>query len=168
MAQKEIGDYRTGIINGTYIFFSFRGKFAQHFRMTPFSLYYDNDEKALYASVTMYAYETAKDRHLVCDFDDPNFVGPDNVWKGFTTGEIRLSISVSGLAAGSASYILGTVNNQKLGNEFIDNPNRLTFISSIEDENKIVEVIKSEYPDLIKNDIKKIIYVKGKIINIIV
>ncbi len=39
--------------------------------------------------------------------------------------------------------------------------------SSIEDEEKIVEMINDEYPDLIKSDIKKIIFVKGKIINII-
>lgn len=40
--------------------------------------------------------------------------------------------------------------------------------SNIEDENQIIGMIKSEYPDLIKNDIKKVIYIKGKIINIIV
>ncbi len=40
--------------------------------------------------------------------------------------------------------------------------------SSIEDENQIIEMIKSSYPDLIKSDIKKVIYIKGKIINIIV
>lgn len=40
--------------------------------------------------------------------------------------------------------------------------------SSIEDENILVEMIKSEYPDMIKGDIKKIIYIKGKIINIII
>ena len=40
--------------------------------------------------------------------------------------------------------------------------------SSIEDESQIIEMIKLEYPDLIKNDIKKVIYVKDKIINIIV
>ncbi len=39
--------------------------------------------------------------------------------------------------------------------------------SSIEDENIIIDMIKQEYPDMIKNDIKKVIYVKGKIINII-
>ena len=39
--------------------------------------------------------------------------------------------------------------------------------SSIEDENEIIEIIKKQYPDLIRNDIKKVIYVKGKIINII-
>lgn len=40
--------------------------------------------------------------------------------------------------------------------------------SSIEDENVIVEMIKSEYPDMIKRNIKKVIYIKGKIINIII
>lgn len=40
--------------------------------------------------------------------------------------------------------------------------------SSIEDENVIIDMIKSEYPDMIKSDIKKVIYIKGKIINIIV
>ena len=39
--------------------------------------------------------------------------------------------------------------------------------SDIEDENEIIKIIKNEYPDLIKDEIKKIIYVKGKIINII-
>lgn len=39
--------------------------------------------------------------------------------------------------------------------------------SSIEDENEIIEMIKTQYPDLIRNDIKKVIYIKGKIINII-
>lgn len=39
--------------------------------------------------------------------------------------------------------------------------------SSIEDENKIIKMIKTQYPDLIRNDIKKVIYIKGKIINII-
>ena len=39
--------------------------------------------------------------------------------------------------------------------------------SNIEDENEIIEMIRSEYPELIKNNIKKVIYVKGKIINII-
>ena len=39
--------------------------------------------------------------------------------------------------------------------------------SNIEDENEILKMIKSEYPELIRNDIKKIIYIKGKIINII-
>lgn len=40
--------------------------------------------------------------------------------------------------------------------------------SSIEDENIIIELIKSEYPDMIKDEIKKVIYIKGKIINIII
>lgn len=40
--------------------------------------------------------------------------------------------------------------------------------SSIEDENIIIDMIKSQYPDMIKSDIKKVIYIKGKIINIIV
>ena len=39
--------------------------------------------------------------------------------------------------------------------------------SSIEDENEVIEMIKTQYPDLIRNDIKKVIYIKGKIINII-
>ncbi len=39
--------------------------------------------------------------------------------------------------------------------------------SNIEDENEIIKIIRSEYSDLIKNDIKKVIYIKGKIINII-
>ena len=39
--------------------------------------------------------------------------------------------------------------------------------SSIEDENVIIDMIMKEYPDLINSDIKKVIYVKGKIINIV-
>lgn len=40
--------------------------------------------------------------------------------------------------------------------------------SSIEDASIIVEKIKIEYPNMIKGDIKKVIYVKDKIINIII
>ena len=40
--------------------------------------------------------------------------------------------------------------------------------SNIEDEKTIVGMIKSVYPDMINGDIKKIIYIKGKIINIII
>ena len=40
--------------------------------------------------------------------------------------------------------------------------------SSIEDENIVIELIKSKYPNMIQGDIKKVIYVKGKIINIII
>ena len=40
--------------------------------------------------------------------------------------------------------------------------------SSIEDENIIIEKIREEYPDLINSEIKKVIYIKGKIINIII
>ena len=39
--------------------------------------------------------------------------------------------------------------------------------SSIDDENIIIDMIKTKYPKLISSDIKKIIYIKGKIINII-
>ena len=44
----------------------------------------------------------------------------------------------------------------------------ITIDLSIEDENIIVDLIKKEYPEMITGDIKKIIYVKGKIINIII
>lgn len=40
--------------------------------------------------------------------------------------------------------------------------------ATIDDENKIIEIIKKEHPNLITNDIKKVIYIKGKIINIII
>ena len=40
--------------------------------------------------------------------------------------------------------------------------------SNIEDENEIIAMIKSKYPDMITSEIKKVIYIKGKIINIIV
>lgn len=39
--------------------------------------------------------------------------------------------------------------------------------SDIDNENVIIDMIKSEYPDLIEGEIKKVIYKKGKIINII-
>ena len=39
--------------------------------------------------------------------------------------------------------------------------------SSIDDEIIIIDMIKTKYPKLISSDIKKIIYIKGKIINII-
>ncbi|MBQ9318017.1 MAG: leucine--tRNA ligase [Bacilli bacterium] len=44
----------------------------------------------------------------------------------------------------------------------------ITITKDIDDENIIIEMIKVEYPHLITNDIKKVIYIPGKIINIII
>ena len=39
---------------------------------------------------------------------------------------------------------------------------------NIDDYNEIINIIKNEYPNIITGDIKKVIYIKGKIINIII
>ena len=44
----------------------------------------------------------------------------------------------------------------------------ITITKDIADENIIIEMIKTEYPHLITSDIKKVIYIKDKIINIII
>ncbi len=71
-----------------------------------FSVCYDNEEKALYTMHTQHG------RMKIADLDDPTAM--DNIWNGFTTGEVVMSISCGAVTSGSVQYIIKSV----YGNNF--------------------------------------------------
>lgn len=87
--------------SGTHIKHSFRGLPENGLRTI--RLYYDDGERALYAS-SAWDYRDPE-KTLVADFDDETAF-PDIQWKGFTTGEVNISVSASGFSAVSADVLL--------------------------------------------------------------
>ncbi len=61
---------------------------------------YDAQENALYANP-----DRDNDTNLVCDFDDEAFFG-SNLWGGFVSGKVKLSIHGTGIASTGDVYVL--------------------------------------------------------------
>ncbi len=63
-------------------------------------LQYDYEENALYSNPEVYG-----DPTLVCDFDDEKFFGA-NLWGGFTSGKVKMSIHGTGIASKGDIYVI--------------------------------------------------------------
>ena len=82
---------------GSSISTSFHGKVGEN-RYVPSYFYYSAEEKAIYGNS---CYSWAPERYdKLFDFDNPYLVG-SNVFKGFTTNEVYLSIELDAVASGS-------------------------------------------------------------------
>lgn len=111
---------------GYPIWHSFRGQTNASFgykniKDMTFQLYYDYEEKAVYSSVNWTSGEKFQMKNLVCDLDDTYFFS--NLWDGFTTGEVKLSISVQGVSAERAKYIIKNINGQSFSSEIVSDVN---------------------------------------------
>lgn len=83
-------------------------------RYTPYTFSYDYAENALYF------YQPDGDRfYKIVDFDDVQSVGAGNTWSGFTSGKVRLSITVDELTTAQVSYMILGAFNQSMGGEVI-------------------------------------------------
>lgn len=90
--------------------YGFQKDGSAHERLKSFKIYYDNQEKALFAvSGTQYG-------TLVCDFDDPRF--SSSLWGGFTTGEAILSIRLGNIG-NSGKLIVYSVGDYDLTSEYL-------------------------------------------------
>ena len=69
------------------------------------TMYFDYDEKALYADRE--AYTGAK--QLITDLDDPVCIG-DNPWEGFTTGQVKMTIFASNYQSANCNFTICTIN----------------------------------------------------------
>lgn len=82
-------------------------------------LAFDFENSRVYSQTT--ALYPNEDSALVIDLDEPLFYG-DNLWKGFTTGEVMLTLTVEGLVTPSFNFFItevegNTVLNPTVGNE---------------------------------------------------
>ncbi len=81
-------------------------------------LYYDNAEKAVYASYGS-DYRTPG-KTIVADLDDPT-IYPSNPWAGFEGKEVEITISAGGHTSATANILLMNVAGYNLANqEFVD------------------------------------------------
>lgn len=72
---------------------------------THLTMYYDYNEKAFYADRESYSGAN----QLIVDLDDPLLFG-DNIWKGFTTGEVRLTVFATNYQSASCNFTISTIN----------------------------------------------------------
>ncbi len=95
---------------GFLMSYGFQKSGSEHKREDSFKLYYDNQNKALFAiSGTQYC-------SLICDFDDPRF--SSILWDGFTTGEAVVSIRMGNIS-NSAKLIVYSVGTYDFTSEYL-------------------------------------------------
>lgn len=72
---------------------------------THLKLYFDYNEKAFYVDREVYS---GGAKRIIVDLDDPEIFG-EALWSGFTTGEVKMSISASDYQAPSCNFMISTV-----------------------------------------------------------
>ncbi len=71
---------------------------------TSLTLYFDYDQKALYADRETYS----GSKQMIVDLDNVEFFG-DNLWTGFTTGQVKMSVFASNYQAGTCNFTISTI-----------------------------------------------------------
>ena len=72
---------------------------------THLTLYFDYAEKALYADRETYTHA----KQLLVDLDDASYFGTD-LWEGFTTGQVKLSVFASNYQSSTCNFSISTIN----------------------------------------------------------
>lgn len=107
--------------------------------------YFDYEEKALYVSPSSDKISGG----LVMDFDDPNYIADTLLWDGFTTGEVKMNISLEKLQKTPASVLVLNVNGNDLGGEVFPDREGPVFsfdFGAYEKENLPKGVVGKNYP----------------------
>lgn len=116
--------YTTDSRFGTPLWQAFRtkedGEWHSDMQYPTLKIYYDYEEKAVYGGGWCEASAKKGETALIADFDDPEAF-PGNLWNGFTSGKVNISVSASGLSAASANYVILNVAGIDLSQkEFVD------------------------------------------------
>ncbi len=78
-------------------------------------LFFDTNRNALWANpVTPARYP----RPIFENFDNPNLVGLENLWYGFTTGEVYLTMRVGSMATQEASFMILSIDGQSMETDY--------------------------------------------------
>lgn len=116
--------YTTYPIFGTPLWQAFRTKKDDEWRSDiaypTLKFYYDYAEKAIYGGGWCSDAASKSTTAMIADFDDPKAF-PGNLWEGFTSGKVKISISASGLSSATANYVVLNVAGVDLSqDEFVD------------------------------------------------
>ncbi len=116
LAGWEMGSVLTAYNTGCPVNYSFTG---ESIAGTEFlTLYYDYAENAVYVdNIKREGYEYG---NQVIDLDSLECFSENTLFKGFSTGEVYLSVSAQYLQGESARLLIGEVNGVSLGEEWID------------------------------------------------
>ncbi len=110
--KEELKVTRDGFnISGGYLLsYGFQQAGSRHERGESVRIYYDNDEKALFAvSGTQWG-------TLICDFDDPRFSAQP--WEGFSSEEAIVEIRLGGIS-NTAEVIVYSIGEYDLTGEYL-------------------------------------------------
>ncbi len=78
-------------------------------------LFFDTNRTALWANpVTPVRYP----RPIFENFDNPDLVGLENLWYGFTTGEVYLTMRVGSLATQEASFMILSIDGMSVDSDY--------------------------------------------------
>lgn len=113
VAGLENGALATRYDLGTSAMMSFAGN--RVIGSETLKLYYDNDEKAVYAE----SLRRPTVDGLVNDFDSAELQGETSVWNGFTTGEVTMTITMTSFNHSKGAYLITSIDGQRLGNESV-------------------------------------------------
>ncbi len=91
---------------GTVVNVTFDGR--QALSQALVKVYFDYAEKQLWVE-----YAGNGSKVMVLDYDDPTIVGENNIWNGFTTGEVTMSVSYDNLK-GEGGVIVNSIAGQDL------------------------------------------------------
>ena len=97
---------------GTHLEHSFYGRSTNFFRIQ-----LDYKERQVWGDSP--CFNRYGEKVLVIDLDDPEQVGTQNVWEGFTTGEVYLEIAYP-MLSGNGTMVITEIAGQKLNGEYIE------------------------------------------------
>ncbi len=121
---------------GTHLEHSFYGRSTNFFRIQ-----LDYDERQVWGDSP--CFNRYGEKVLVIDLDDKEQVGSQNVWNGFTTGEVYLEIAYP-MLSGNGTIVITEVAGQKIKGEYVDDKTAPAIHLSTD------EVYGDELPDGIK------------------
>lgn len=101
---------------------SFYGKFGEpenNYPSTSVKLYFDYEEGKLYAENATVKYQ-GYGKLCVADLNDESYVGVGNAWKGFSTGEVKISFKMSSIAKQAHMMILNVDGQAMAGKSTTD------------------------------------------------
>ncbi len=108
---------------------------------TQLTLYFDYEEKAIYADRETYTHS----KQLVVDLDEPDYFG-SNLWEGFTTGQVKMSVFASNYQAATCNFTISTINGDS---QFSDKDQSAPIISvntGYEQDGLPIALVGKPYP----------------------
>lgn len=100
---KYYVDQATGTVSKSWLEYSPIGSM-------PMEIYFDYESKQIHGSKT-----TPNPTTLVCDLDDSAFFS--EIWKGFTTGEVKMSISGENYVSSTAKFMITNIDGQDISSK---------------------------------------------------